>query len=162
MSKAFRTIKNCRICRSSKLYRFLDMGSMPIPNGFRKKQELKKKEKKYELACNYCEGCGLVQLNTVVDPEIMFKDYVYIPSTSKVMMNNFSSLVHQTFVERGLSELSLVVDIGSNDGSLLTLFKTYDCRIVGIDPAENIAKLAELKGIPTEVALFDISSAKRR
>lgn len=161
MDKGFRTVKNCRICRSTKLYRFLDLGSMPIPNGFRKKEDLHKKETKYELACFYCENCGLSQLTVVVDPELMFKNYVYIPSTSKVMMNNFSSLAHQAFIEKKLGEKSVVFDIGSNDGSLLNFFKAYDCKVVGIDPAENIAKVAELNGVPTEVALFNSSLARK-
>lgn len=161
MNKGFRIVISCRICKSTKLYKFLDLGSMPIPNGFRKKEELSKREVKYELACYFCEKCGLVQLTIVVDPEIMFRNYVYIPSTSKVMMNNFSSLVHEAFIEKGLGETSMVIDIGSNDGSLLTFFKTYDCKVLGIDPAENIAKIAELNGVPTETVLFDSSSAKR-
>lgn len=161
MSKGFRVVKNCRICKSTKLYKFLDLGSMPIPNGFRRKEDLHKKQKKYKLACYFCENCGLVQLTVVVDPEIMFKDYVYIPSTAKVMMNNFSSLVHEAVTEKGLGEKSTVMDIGSNDGSLLTFFKAYDCKVVGIDPAENIAKLAELNGVPTETLLFGSDSAKK-
>lgn len=160
MSKNFRIVKNCRICKSTKLYRFLDLGLMPISNGFRKKEELKKKETKYELACFFCENCGLVQLTVVVDPKIMFKNYVYIPSTAKVMMNNFSNLAHQAFIDNNLGEHSMVMDIGSNDGSLLTFFKTYDCKVVGIDPAENIAKAAELNGVPTEIALFNSGFAK--
>lgn len=161
MGKGFRVVKNCRICKSTKLYKFLDLGSMPIPNGFRRKEDLYRKQKKYELACYFCENCGLVQLTVVVDPEIMFKDYVYIPSTAKVMMNNFSSLVHEAVTEKGLGEKSTVMDIGSNDGSLLTFFKAYDCKVVGIDPAENIAKLAELNGVPTETLLFGSDSAKK-
>jgi len=139
----------------------LDLGSMPIANNFRKKEELGKKEPKYDLACAYCENCGLVQLSSVVNPEVMFKDYLYIPSTSKVMMNNFTSLVYQAHLDKNLDDSSVVVDIGSNDGSLLSLFKAYECRVVGIDPAENIAKVAELNGIPTETAFFDSSLAKR-
>ncbi len=134
---------------------------MPIPNGFRKKEDLHKKQKKYELACYFCENCGLVQLTIVVDPEIMFKDYVYIPSTAKVMMNNFSNLVHEAVLEKNIGEKSTVIDIGSNDGSLLTFFKTYDCKVLGIDPAENITKLAELNGVPTETVLFDSTSARK-
>lgn len=134
---------------------------MPIPNGFRKKEELNKKEAKYELACYYCEKCGLVQLTIIVDPEIMFKNYFYIPSTSKVRMNNFSSLAYQAFSGQNLNETSMIMDIGSNDGSLLTFFKTYDCKVVGIDPAENIAKVAEINGVPTEIVFFNSSSAKK-
>ena len=91
----------------------------------------------------------------------MFKNYVYIPSTAKVMMNNFSSLAHEAYLAENLDENSLVCDIGSNDGSLLKFFKSYDSKIVGIDPAENIAKIAELSGIPTEVEYFNSISAKK-
>lgn len=161
MSKGFRNVKRCRICRSTKLYKFLDLGLMPIPNSFKKKEELIKKEKRYELACYFCEQCGLVQLSVVVDPTIMFKHYIYIPSMSKVMLNNFSSLVYEAHLKKGLDESSLVVDIGSNDGSLLALFKAYGAKVVGIDPARNISKVAELNGIPTEVDLFSCLSAKK-
>ncbi len=76
-------------------------------------------------------------------------------------MNNFSSLAHQAYTAKSLAESSLVVDIGSNDGSLLTFFKAYGCKVLGIDPAENIIKIAELNGISTEAALFDAQSAKK-
>ncbi|OGM16560.1 hypothetical protein A2V56_00730 [Candidatus Woesebacteria bacterium RBG_19FT_COMBO_42_9] len=161
MDKDFRHVTRCRICRSTELYRFLDLGFMPVPNGFRKKEELGKKEKKYELCCCFCETCGHVQLSGVVRPQLMFTNYVYIPSTSKVMMNNFSRLAHQAYVAKSLDEFSLVLDIGSNDGSLLTFFKAYGSKVVGIDPAENISKVAELNGIPTEIGLFNLASANK-
>lgn len=161
MNEDFRIVKSCRICKSTRLYRFLDMGSMPIANNFRKKEELGKKEPKYELACAYCENCGLVQLTVVVNPDIMFKNYVYLTATSKVRMNNFSNLAYQAYKEANLNENSTVVDIGSNDGSLLTFFKTYDCKVVGIEPAGNIAKVAELNGVSTEAVYFNSSSAKK-
>lgn len=156
-----KTVKRCRICKSRKLYKFLDLGSMPIPNGFLKKEELGKEEGKYELACFFCEECGLVQTTVVVTPEIMFKNYVYIPSTSKVMMNNFSSLAYQSLERVKYNDNTLVVDIGSNDGSLLTFFKAFGVRVVGIDPAENLARLAEMKGVPTETLLFGTTAAKK-
>jgi len=161
MNKDFRVVKKCRICKSSKLYKFLDLNKMPIPNGFRKKEDLNKREPKYELGCFFCENCGLVQLTIVVNPEIMFKNYLYFSALSKVMMNNFSSLSHEAYLAENLDENSLVCDIGSNDGSLLKFFKSYDSKIVGVDPAENIAKIAELSGIPTEVEYFNSISAKK-
>lgn len=161
MNKDFRKVKSCRICRSRKLYKFLDLGLMPIPNGFRKKEDLKRKEPKYESACYFCENCSLVQLTVVVNPDIMFSNYVYISATSKVRINHFSSLAYQAYSGQNLNNSSLVVDIGSNDGSLLSLFKNYNCKVVGIDPAKNLAKVAELKNIPTEVEYFNSSSAKR-
>jgi SAM-dependent methyltransferase len=153
--KTVRNLKKCRICGSKRLYNFLDLGSMPIPNGFLHKEQLKEEEEKFPLGCFYCEDCHLVQLTNVVDPNIMFKNYVYIPSTAKVMMNNFSNLTYYAFSQKKLKPTSLVIDIGSNDGSLLTFFKSYGVKVLGIDPAENLAKVAEMKGVPTHVALFD-------
>jgi len=161
MNRNFVRVKKCRICHSAKLYKFLDLGKQPIPNGFRKKKDLGKIEHKYELACFYCEKCGLVQLTGVVNPVIMFKNYLYAASTTKMMMNNFSSLAHEAYMSKKLNESSFVVDIGSNDGSLLTFFKSYDCKVVGVDPAENIAPLAELNGVQTEIAYFNQATAKK-
>lgn len=152
-------VRKCRICKSKRLYKFLDLNKMPIPNGFLPKESLKVPEKKYELACFYCENCGLVQLTTVVNPEIMFKNYVYIPSTAKVMMNNFSNLVYTVHQEMRFNKDSLVIDIGSNDGSLLTFFKSFETRVLGIDPALNLATVARMNGIPTEAVLFNRKTA---
>lgn len=159
-SSNVKVVKACRICHSRKLYRFLDLTPMPIPNGFLKKEDLHKKEPYYELSCYLCENCGLVQLSNVVNPNIMFSNYVYIPSTSKIMMNNFSNLAYRANSLTKLDEKKLVIDIGSNDGSLLKFFKSYGAKVIGIDPAKNIAKLAEMNGIPTEVKLFNLNSAK--
>ncbi len=161
MKKDFKVVEKCRICGSKKLYKFLDLGLMPLANSFKQKKDLKRRENKYELACLFCQNCGLVQLSIVVNPKVMFSNYVYIPSTSKIMMNNFISLSSQAFNEKKLDETSLVIDIGSNDGSLLTFFKAYDCKVLGIDPAVNIAKVAELNGVPTEVELFGNKVAER-
>lgn len=161
MKKSIIDVKKCRICFSKRLYRFLDLGSMPIPNGFLKEDDLAKPENKFELACLYCENCGLVQLTKVVNPEIMFRNYVYIPSTAKVMMNNFSNLVSHVNEYKKLSERHMVVDIGSNDGSLLTFFKAYGTKVLGIDPAENLAQVARMQGVPTETLLFGRKSAQK-
>src|SRR3989344_5150638 len=159
MNKPVRFLKKCRICGSQRLFKFLNLGQMPIPNGFLKREDLDKLEKKYELSCLYCEDCGLVQLSNMVNPDLMFKNYVYVPSESKTMMSNFRSLSHQIFSNSKLGNNSLVVDIGSNDGSLLSFFKNYGTKVLGVDPAENLAKIAEMKGIPTEIRMFDLKNA---
>ncbi|MDO8487500.1 MAG: class I SAM-dependent methyltransferase [Candidatus Curtissbacteria bacterium] len=161
MKKAYRDVEKCRICHSRRLFKFLDLGSMPIPNGFLERDKLKTSEQKFELACLFCEDCCLVQLSIVVNPALMFKNYVYIPSMAKVMMNNFGNLAFQIYKEFKLNKSSLVVDIGSNDGSLLTFFKNFEVKVLGIDPAKNLAKLAEMKGIPTEVKFFNARNAKQ-
>ncbi len=152
-------LTRCRICLSRNLYKFLSLGSMPIPNGFLKKDQLSKKEEHFPLECFVCMDCYLVQLTCVVDPELMFKNYVYIPSTAKVMMNNFSNLAYLANQKVNLKGNDLVVDIGSNDGSLLRFFKNFGAKVLGIDPAENLAKIAIQSGIPTETRLFNKNSA---
>lgn len=160
MKKRVIYLKKCRICGFSGLIKFLDLGLMPIPNGFLKEEDLNKPERKYELSCLHCNNCGLVQLSNRVNPDLMFKNYVYVPSGSNTMMNNFRNLSYQIFTNLKLGNKSMVVDIGSNDGSLLSFFKNYGTKVLGIDPAENLAKIAEMKGISTEVRHFDFKNAK--
>lgn len=161
MNKSVTHLRNCRICHSQKLFKFLNLGLMPIPNGFLKKEDLNIEEKKFELSCVFCENCGLVQLSNIVNPDLMFKNYVYVPSGSKMMMENFRDLFIQIHKALKLDQNSFVVDIGSNDGSLLSFFKDLGVKILGVDPAENLAKVAQLKGIPTEVMLFNLKNAAK-
>lgn len=160
MDNSLKLIK-CRLCKSGNLVKFLDLGKMPIPNGFLKKEDLKKKEPQYELACVFCRDCTLVQLTEVVNPDIMFTDYVYIPSVSRSMMNNLVNLAFYAHKELKIGPSSLVVDIGSNDGALLKFFKNYEARVLGADPARNLAQVAILNGIPTEVGMFNSAMARK-
>lgn len=154
-------LEKCRICKSKNLEMFLDLGKMPIPNGFLKSEDLNKHERLFNLACVYCSDCSLVQLSEVVNPDIMFSNYVYVTSVSKSMLNNFANLTFRANKISNLNSKSFVIDIGSNDGSLLKFFKNYESQVLGIDPAKNLAKVAISNGIPTEVALFNLATARR-
>lgn len=154
-------IKKCRICDSTNLLDFLFLGDIPIPNGFINKKDLKKKEKKYPLTVTFCKDCSLVQLRYIVNPKIMFQNYLYIPSSSKTRIEHFKNLAATTSDHTKLNEKSLVIDIGSNDGSLLTFFKNLGCEVLGVDPAENLVKVAELNGIRTEQGYISIPLAKK-
>ncbi len=145
----YKKVKACRICGNPNLKLFLTLGNIPLPNGFLTKNQLSKPEKYFPLNACLCEKCGLVQLQEIVNPNEMFKNYVYIPSTSKTRMNNFSEIAEYANKNFKLNHNSLVIDIGSNDGSLLSYFKGYGIKTLGIDPAVNLAKIAELKGITT-------------
>lgn len=154
-------MKNCRICQSPKLYPFLSLGLMPIPNVFLEKQDLKKQEKLYPLQVSVCENCWLVQLKDVVPAEEMFKNYLYIPSTSFTMLEHFKSLGDDTIKRFNLDDNDLVVDIGSNDGTLLGFFKEQEIKVLGVDPAVNLANTARLKGIETINEYFSEKLAKK-
>ena len=152
-------IKNCRICESAELFDVIDLGNQPIPNGFLSKKDLSKKEQKYPLVVCFCNNCSLLQLRYLVNPEAMFKNYLYIPSSSKTRVEHFRKLAESIKSIVKLDDKSLVIDIGSNDGSLLICFKNLGTRILGIDPAENLVKVAVLNGIETVEGYFSSTLA---
>lgn len=131
---------------------------MPLPNKFTKEDS--NKEDFYPLSCVICQNCKLVQLDIIINPKLMFSDYPYIPSTSKVMMNNFTNLAYETIEFPKIKKGSLVIDIGSNDGSLLEIFNKHGFQVLGVDPAKNLAKVAIKKGIPTKISQFNLQTAK--
>lgn len=150
---------NCRACKGTDLHKFLDLGEMPIPNGFRDPYD-KSPEIKYPLAVNVCKTCWMVQLTHVVSPEIMYKNYSYIPSTSKTMLEHFERLARGVIFKSKLAPDDLVLDIGSNDGTLLSFFKDNGHRVLGIDPASNLSQVARKKGINTIDDLFSSKLAR--
>ena len=162
MNKNYYIIKECRVCNGRSFYDFLNLGVIPLPNEFIHKEELQKKEAKFPLRVTYCTNCSLVQLKDIVDPEVMFKNYLYIPSASKTRLSHFKNIAEDTKKRFGLKTSSLVVDIGSNDGSLLNCYKNIiGVNVVGIDPAENLVKVAELNGIPTILGYIDKKTASK-
>lgn len=154
-------VNKCRICANTNLFEFLSLDSMPIPNGFLSKEELKESETFYPLGAAVCENCWLVQLTHVIPAEIMFKNYLYIPSTSTTVLTHFRKFAESTIGDFNLSSGDLVVDIGSNDGALLGYFKEHEVRVLGVDPASNLAQVAKLKGINTINDFFTKELAKK-
>lgn len=151
----------CRACGSSNLLTFLQLGPTPVPNGFLKAYHRHKAEKFYPLDVCFCKDCGLVQLAHVVSPKVMFKNYVYIPSTSETMRTHFASLAGQVVKKTVAKKGDLVLDIGSNDGTLLKSFKSLGMNILGVDPAENLAKKANQEGVKTIPELFTKELTKK-
>lgn len=147
-------VKSCRICGNKNLLTFLQLGPMPIPNGFLEDWQLNSPEKSYPLDISFCDQCGITQLAHVISPEIMFQNYVYVPSTSTTMVTHFSSLAKDIVKKADLKPHDLVIDIGSNDGTLLKSFKSSGMKVLGIDPAKNLAQKASQDGIKTLNKLF--------
>lgn len=154
-------LEACRACGSSDLLLFLQLGPTPVPNGFLKAHHRHQAEKFYPLDVCFCKSCGLVQLAHVVSPKVMFKNYVYIPSTSKIMVKHFAQLAKDATEKAGAKKGELVVDIGSNDGTLLRSFQALGLKTLGVDPAENLAKKANKEGIETLAKLFTNEIAKQ-
>ena len=137
------------------------MGSMPIPNGFLAKENLRKPEPRYPLGVMVCKSCWLMQLTHIIPPDLMFRNYLYIPSTSTTMLKHFESMADSLVQDLKIKPGSLVIDIGSNDGTLLSFFKNQEMKVLGIDPATNLVQIANLKGIETIGDFFNKNVAIR-
>ncbi len=143
-------IKNCRICKSQDLHKFLVLGHHPPSDAFLKEEQLNSPETTYPLDVFFCNNCRLVQLGYVVPPEILFPpDYPYTSSVSDTMPVHFAEFVKEAVERFGLNSNALVVDIGSNDGTLLRGFRNLGVRTLGVEPATNISKIATSRGIET-------------
>ena len=139
----------CRLCESRELTPVLNLTPTPPANEFVSKEQIGQKQQVYPLDIYYCEACHHAQLLDIVSPEILFKDYVYVSGTSAVFRTHFEQYASQANEELQLKNKDLVVDIGSNDGTLLRYFKSMNVRVLGIEPARDIALAANADGIKT-------------
>ena len=148
-----RVVTNCQICGHTPLEPILFLGYLPPVNDFRPLGEKPKEESSYPAELVYCGNCHLVQSGLIVDPAIIFPpSYPYTSSTTKVLRDNFAELYQECTAMFALTPNDLVVDIGSNDGNLLSNFKDRH-RVLGITP-EDIGKIAIERGIPTILDYF--------
>jgi len=154
LSEGGRLVDHCRICKGSRLTEFLSLGVQPHCNSFLREDELAGPEGHWPLDLLYCEDCSLVQLSCVVDPEIMFRNYVYVSGTTKTLPAHFRDSAAELIRRTGAPAGSLAVDIGSNDGTFLQAFKDAGMQVVGVDPATNVAQIANDRGIETRNDFF--------
>ena len=151
----------CRICGSTQLTQFLTLGPTPLANSFLKSPEEFALERSYPLDVYFCQNCSLVQLLDVIDPEVLFRDYIYVTGTSSTMAEHNRNYARQVVDRLNLSKQSLVVEIASNDGSLLQCFKERGVRTLGIEPATNIVEFARERGIETINQFFNSQIASQ-
>lgn len=157
-SKDARRVTRCRVCTSKDLTMVLNLGKTPLANSYLTGPT--DPEKWFPLQLLFCNECALVQLSYVVNPNLMFRNYSYRTSASLTMPRHFEELaefIHTNFLR---SSKDLVVEIGSNDGTLLSAFKTRGARVLGIDPAENLAKIANNQGLETLPEFFNSEVAR--
>ena len=146
-------VTSCRTCSSRKLKRVISLGESPLANNLL--SDPNDNYKKYPLEMDYCEDCHNCQLSVVVNPKEMFDDYLYVSSTSKQFVQHFERAASKYIKEFSLSEDSVIVDIGSNDGVALKPMKERSIQVVGVEPASNLAKSANSKGLYTINAYFN-------
>ncbi len=134
---------------------------MPLANAFLTQARLNEPEPTYPLEVVFCSSCSLVQLTVSVPPEQIFREYLYFSSFSDAMLRHSQNVVQRLISERELDEGSLVVEVASNDGYLLQYFVESGIPVIGIEPAYNVARVAEERGIPTVTEFFDAELAGR-
>ena len=134
-------IERCLCCGSEKLLTILDLGSQPLANSYLKSPD--EEELTFPLALNYCENCTHLQLTHAVNPDLLFKNYLYVSGTTQTLKDYFDSFVMLTKAYFPPSiKPKTVLDIACNDGSQLDSFKKFDYQTYGIDPAENLYELS--------------------
>lgn len=150
---------SCRLCGSVALEHVLPIRPSPIGDAFVTANRLNESQELYPLDCYLCRDCGHLQNLDIVDPEILFRDYTYRTSISLGLVEHFKEYAQSVVSELSIPPGSLAVEIGSNDGSLLTAFKNAGMRVLGIDPARNIAATASANGVPTIPDFFSSRTA---
>lgn len=139
-------IKECRVCKSTDLHKFLDFGIQPAADAFLKKEQLNSDEPKFPLEVWFCKNCGHVQLGYIAPRKPLFESFTYLSSVSKTMRENFQDIANEAVSRFSLGKNSLVIDIGCNDGALLKSFRSLGARVLGIDPSPTV-KFALADGI---------------
>ncbi len=159
--KHYSSRKKCGICNGTNFSVILDLGEQPPSDAFIENIKLISQEIKFPLRLGLCNDCFFVQLLDIVDKEFLFKHYPYMTSASKPIVEHFKKYANEIYNDYLSSKNeSTVLEIASNDGSMLLEFKKLGAKVLGIEPAENIAKIANELGILTKNSFFSSTIAK--
>src|SRR5262245_37315276 len=154
------TQTGCRFCGMVLQHTFVDLGMSPLAESWLKPSQLNQMEPFYPLHVYVCDHCFLVQLDEFESPEHIFSDYAYFSSYSESWLQHAKAYVDMAIDRLGLNAQSQVVEIASNDGYLLRNFVGKRIKVLGVEPAANVAKVAVERGIPTVVKFFGEETAR--
>ena len=151
MDEPCRRRQTCRLCGSGDLTQVLSLTPTPPANAFVEAAAVDVPQACFPLDVFFCDDCAHVQLLDIVDPALLFENYVYVSGTSPVFVNHFAYYA-DAIVRRFVPDPdeSLAIDIGSNDGTLLAAFKGHGLSVLGIDPARDIAAAATARALKAE------------
>jgi predicted TPR repeat methyltransferase len=158
--RACRRRETCRLCGGRKLTLVLQLAPTPPANAFVPKDQFGAAQPTFPLDVFFCDDCRHVQLLDIVDPRVLFENYVYVSGTSPAFVAHFEGYAKDVITRFAPAPNSLVLDIGSNDGTLLRFFKQAGMRVQGVDPALKIAEDATKAGIPTIGGFFTPALAR--
>jgi hypothetical protein len=159
-TKTILTTAHCRFCRAPLRHTFVDLGMSPLCESFLTVDQLNTMEPFYPLHVKVCDECFLVQLDQYVSKEHIFTEYAYFSSYSDSWLKHASNYVDMISQRLGLGANSLAVELASNDGYLLQYFVKKGIPVLGVEPAVNVAKCAEEKGVTTLVKFFGCQTAR--
>jgi 2-polyprenyl-3-methyl-5-hydroxy-6-metoxy-1,4-benzoquinol methylase len=150
---------SCQFCKTPLTHVMCDLGMSPLANSYVRFADANLAEKLYPLKVWICEECLLSQLESFESPDAIFSDYLYFSSFSTSWVEHARRYCEMMTERFGLNAGSQVMEIASNDGYLLQHFKAKGIPVLGIEPAANVAKVAEAKGIPSVVKFFGVATA---
>ncbi len=150
-------MSSCQVCRKKINLSLIDMGLMPIANDLKKNKD--NKRNLFPLEVLLCQDCKLFQLSVRINPQSIFKDYVYHSSYSSSWLAHAKNFANQVKNDIDFSQNNFIMEIASNDGYLLKNFDKSKFKILGLEPAENVADIARKNNIPTETIFFNEDNA---
>jgi len=152
--------KSCRLCDSGRVELALPIAPSPIAEAYVTSSGLGQAQPTFPLDLHLCLDCGHAQSLDVVDPEVLFRDYIFTTSSSGSLLKHFEDYANEIVNKFNVAPGSLIVEVGSNDGSLLKYFQSHDMRVVGIDPAREIAHAATAENVETIPEFFNAALAR--
>ncbi|MEU6083138.1 class I SAM-dependent methyltransferase [Streptomyces sp. NPDC047108] len=155
-----RFVTACRVCGSERWQQVVSFGKVPLANGFLDADGSHEDEEAYPLEVISCRTCRLLSLTAVVDPQVLYRTYSYVTSGSETMARHLRTVVRLCGKRVDLAGGGLVVELGSNTGDQLLAFRAAGARILGVDPARNLAAIAVDRGVPTLPEYFDSATAR--
>lgn len=150
----------CRLCNSRNIELVLSLTPTPPANSFVPPERLNEPQPVFPLDVHFCRDCGHLQLVDIVDPEYLFAHYVYMSGAAPVMVAHLQAHARAVIDRLRLKAGSFVVEAGSNDGTFLRPFSAAGFKVLGVDPARNIAARANASGVPTLPDFFNVETAK--
>ncbi|SEF65614.1 Methyltransferase domain-containing protein [Thermomonospora echinospora] len=154
-----RKVVDCRVCGGTDWQEVVSFGPVPLANGFLDPTDSYDGEPYYPLGVISCRSCRLLSVTHIVDPEILYRDYPYVTSDSDTITRHMRYVADTCRERFGLSPGSFVVEVGSNTGSQLMPFQDAGMRVLGVDPARNLARVAAERGVETLPDFFSAETA---
>jgi SAM-dependent methyltransferase len=160
--KLYKTKDECRLCGSNDLLKVIHLGDSPISEKYTAAKDSPEKQVRVPLDLYFCNHCTHVQLIDVVDPDYLWADFTFKTSNNRALVSHFDDYALNSIRFSGANATDLIVDIGSNDGTLLKAFQKRGLNnVLGVDPAEEIATLANSEGVPTIIGYLNFVTTAR-